>query len=1003
MRHQRRVAAVLSTLMSLTFVARVGTAQTGTSGLAGVVRDDSGAVLPGVTVEASSPALIERVRTVVTDGEGQYKIVSLPPGTYAVTFTLPSFATVKRDGIELTANFTGTVNADMKVGAVAETITVSGQSPIVDVQNTATQNLISSDKFDAVPTAKTLAAFAALTPGLTAGATAMDVGGSQGEQSVSLVIHGGHGPEQRVYLNGMNVSANGRMWGFMPDPMSTREVSLGLGGGTAEYDLGGAAINHVSKDGGNIFAGSFFATYAGGGMQGDNLSAAIQARGLTAVNKVKYTYDIDGGFGGPILKDRLWFFTAHRRWASAKTVAGEFGNSTPQSYLYTKDSTDPAVADLQQRSNNLSLTWQVTPRNKIRLSYDYQNHCDCHRGIAPGGGNPSALVSPEASWLRKYLPNNVPTAAWTFVATNKLLFEAGVSARIFNYQNTPQPDIPGLTSATIPVVEQSIGLNYRAAPNYGPNVMTGTDQRFAVSYVTGSHAFKVGVLDHEAWQYAQNDPGSGLSYTFNSANLASPTPVSLTEYATPAISRSKVAADLGIYLQDQWTIRHLTLNLGVRYQYLQTYIPAQQEASGPFVPARSYAGVPCVPCWNDLSPRLSAAYDLFGNGKTALKGSFGRYEGSTSIELATPVNPPSQPAQFSATRSWTDSNHNFVPDCDLTNPDANGECGPNPNPSFGTPIITTHYASDVNTGWGHRPFNWQTSVGIQHEVRPGLGVTLQYYRTVWKNLTVTDNLARTASSFDSYCITAPLDSRLPNGGGYQACGLYDLKTTVPFSVTPNNLVAQASTYGTQTETYNGFDLTGNARLPHGAFIQGGLSVGMTATNNCYANSSPDLTPLNYVANTPRTDPYCNVNPPFWQSTQIKFAGSFPLPWDTQLSGVWQTYPGIPIAASYVATTLEVQNDVGGLGRPLVGGAKTVTIANIIPPFTMFEGRIYQLDLRLTKIVRVGRTRIQGNIDLYNVLNANPILAENTRYGSAWLTPIQILDARLLKVGGQVSF
>src|SRR5258705_714110 len=276
------------------------------SGIAGVARDATGAVLPGVTVEAASPALIEKVRTVVSDGEVQYKIVSLSPGTYTVTFSLPGFGSVNVEGIDLASNFTATINAELQVGDIAETVTVSGQSPVVDIQNTSVRNLIRKEILDAIPTNKTLGAWAALTPGMVVPGTSMDVGGSKGEQSLRLAIHGGHGGEQRMLVDGMNTSGGGSDFGYIPNPASAQEVSLELGGGTAEAMLGGVLINFIPKDGGNKFSGFFSRNYANDSMQGRNLSDEGKARGLTelSVNKVHDIWEYNGTLGGPVLRDK---------------------------------------------------------------------------------------------------------------------------------------------------------------------------------------------------------------------------------------------------------------------------------------------------------------------------------------------------------------------------------------------------------------------------------------------------------------------------------------------------------------------------------------------------------------------------------------------------------------------------------------------------------------------------------------------------------------------------
>jgi hypothetical protein len=920
-------------------------------------------MLPGVTVEASSPALIGKTRAVITDGQGQYRILSLVPGVYSVTFSLPGFNAFKRDGIELTANFTATVNAELRVGSLEETVTVSGQSPIVDVQNTASRNLISSSVLEALPTNRTLAAWAALTPGLGAGATAMDVGGSKGEQSVRLAIHGGRGGEQRMLLDGMNVSGISSYWGFMPDPSATQEVVVNLGGGSAEADLGGVQMNFIPKDGGNRFSTYLFANFANERLQGDNLSDQIRARGLKTVNAVDHIYDVNGSFGGPAKVDRLWFYTAHRKWGNGTTVAGLFENKTPTAWYYTPDETRPGVEDYVQRSNNLRLTWQAAAKHKIKASFDYQNHCDCHRGIAGG------TTSPEAAWARIYRPNNVPMAAWTFTATNRILVEVSASARIFNWINVPAH--PEVTKETISVLEQSNNFRYRAAPNYGEHLSSGADQKFSVSYITGTHAFKTGIQVHEAWVRHEDVPWSGLQYTFRNG-----APVSLTQWAVPFNYTERQKALLGLFAQDQWTIDRLTLNMGLRYDYVNSYVPEQHLGSGPFVPARDFPQKDCLPCWHDISPRLSVSYDLFGNGKTALKVGWNRYMAEQTNEIAR-ANNPVVTTVVSANRAWEDINRDFVPQP--------SELGPLSNSNFGNPgVVTSRYSEEILSGFGARAYNWQTNVGIQHELRPGLAVDVGYYRTSWHNFYATDNLRVAPADYDPFCVTLPSDPRLPGGGGNQECGFYNINP-LKFGLV-DSVITKADYFGDRSQVYNGIDVTMRARLPRGAFFGGGLSTGSTSNKDCAIVDSPD-----------QRD--CETTSPFFRP-QIKFNGSYPLPWDMQLSGVWQTLPGIGIGASYVATRAEV---LPTLGRNLSGNVSTVTLNNVIDPFTMWEDGVHQLDVRFTKGFRVGRYRMQGMLDLYNVFNASPVLSINTRYGAQWLQPTQILAARMLKLGGKIEF
>src|SRR3954453_2237486 len=286
-------------------------AQLGSSGITGVVRDATGGVLPGVTVEASSPALIEKVRSVTAEEQGVYRIVDLRPGTYSVTFTLTGFSTVRREGIDLPVNFTATINGEMRVGSLEETITVSGQSPVVDVQNTAAQTVISSAVLDAIPSAgKALTAYTSLIPGIVAPATGQDVGGSKGELSIRVAINGGHASEMRWLQNGMEITSSdgtGSGHGFYPQPASTEEVSVDLGGGPGEANVGSIQLNYIPKTGGNRYSGSLFGAYTNENFQSDNLTDELRSRGLTTVNPIVKVWDVSGAFGGPISRDTLWF------------------------------------------------------------------------------------------------------------------------------------------------------------------------------------------------------------------------------------------------------------------------------------------------------------------------------------------------------------------------------------------------------------------------------------------------------------------------------------------------------------------------------------------------------------------------------------------------------------------------------------------------------------------------------------------------------------------------
>ena len=295
--------------------------------IAGVVKDATGAVLPGVTVEVASPALIERVRTAVTDGEGQYKVINLRPGAYTVTFTLAGFNTVRREGLELTTGFTAQINAELTVGELSETITVTGASPVVDVQNMRTRSVLSREVLDTLPTGKTTAGFAALTVGAVG--AIQDVGGNTGEAATGFGVQGSRAGDGRHLMDGMQMtgmllgSSMSARLNFV-NQLAIQETTLTTRGSTAETETGGPQINYVPKEGGNTFAGGVLVNGATPGMQSNRLTDDLKARGLTSAPSIKRLYDAGGSIGGPIRQDKIWFFSSARWWGAQNYAPGMF-------------------------------------------------------------------------------------------------------------------------------------------------------------------------------------------------------------------------------------------------------------------------------------------------------------------------------------------------------------------------------------------------------------------------------------------------------------------------------------------------------------------------------------------------------------------------------------------------------------------------------------------------------------------------------------------------------
>src|SRR5437667_33904 len=488
--------ARLVTVMCLLLLPAAAWAQgSGNASIAGVVSDITGAVMPGVTVDATRPALIEKVRTVVTDESGQYKISNLVPGTYTVTFILAGFSAVKREDLELNASFTATVNADLKVGAIEETVTVSGQAPVVDTQNVRQQTTIARDTLDAIPTTKRLGQYATIIPGAPeANGTLQDVGGNQGEGG-QFGIHGQRTGDQSTNIEGMN--QNQQAGGVLSFNAQTfQEVVVETSGASAEAGSGGVQVNIIPKDGGNALSGSFAAAYAGPSLQTGNLTDALRARGLTTDISIRQSYDYGGALGGPIKKDTLWFFTAHRWWGASRYLQGTYYNATQHSLFYTPDLSRVSHNNEYFEDHSVRLTWQAAQKHKVVFSISEQNNCSRPFGLTGVGGINAVKPAPESRGLHVYDPQYVPIVSWSYPATNKLLFEAGGSANILNEDSRPQVEVG---PNDIRVQDLALNLNYGSeasnniwSGSFVPRFVNKYNYRFATSYITGTHAFKAG-------------------------------------------------------------------------------------------------------------------------------------------------------------------------------------------------------------------------------------------------------------------------------------------------------------------------------------------------------------------------------------------------------------------------------------------------------------------------------------------------------------------------------
>jgi hypothetical protein len=998
--------------------------------ITGVVKDASGAVLPGVTVEASSPALIEKVRSVISDATGQYRVVDLRPGVYTVTFMLPGFSVVKREGLELRGDFVATVNADLKVGELQETVTVTGESPTVDVQSARVQTIVDRDVIAAIPSSRNASGIQSLIPGMS---TAGDSGGiTGGTGGTAGNIHGGRASDSRTLHDGINTGwAGANSNAAISNVAGSQEVVLTTSGGLGEAETGGVVLNVIPRDGGNTFSGTLFMSGANGAMQGSNYTQELRDAGLRSPAELKKVFEFNPMGGGRIIRDKLWFYATYREVVAENTIPGMFFNKNagdPTKWLYEPDLSRPSFSDSLTRNAIGRLTWQISPRNKISLNhseqYDTQNR--------QGGG--SATRTPEAQGLRLYTPGHIQTATWASPFTSRLLFEAGWGNYLSRYANLA-PRIDGShNDQLISVVEQCSagcannggipGLIYRfnqplQAGFERHQIGTLAQMRASASYVPGAHNMKFGYqgnISHPSQGYFNFTPF--LGYRFNNGI---PNQLRQTAVYPGTVKFQRNILMTSFYAQDTYTRARLTLQGGLRYDAIGTSYP-DSGVGGPdyalmptriFYPAGSTDGI----AWKDLTPRMGAAYDLFGNGKTAVKVNIGKYlTALTASNSDLDLNPLIRTA-LDTTRTWTDANGNFIPECNLQSPDANGECGRMDNQNFGKEIFTKSFDPDLIAGWGKRTYNWEMGVSVQQEIMPRLGLTVGYFRRWYGNFYTADNRNTTAADYTPFSIPVPADPRLPGGGGGTISGLYNL---VPSKVGQEDMYSQlASNFGEIRENWHGVDMNVNARLRNGLTVQGGTSTGRRMQDNCAVRSVlPEtyswdntvavqttrvITTTGSTATSGLQNYSCRVVEPF--RTSLRGLATYIVPKaDVNVSFTWRSDPGEELRADYVVTNAIA---APSLGRNLSSGNVTV---NLIPRGTLYAARINNMDMRIAKILRFGGTRAQFGVDVYNLLNNDAVTTQNLGYtapiagrASIWQTPTAILPARYARLNLQVDF
>jgi hypothetical protein len=971
--------------------------------IVGQVRDESGGVLPGVTVEAASPAIIEKVRTAVTDEQGRYRIEALRPGTYRLTFSLTGFSTVARDGVEVPSEVVVTINADMKVGALEETITVSGETPQIDVQQASRTQVITRDIIDTLPVSRNVMSIGVLSAGVRPNTP--DIGGSRMTEQVGLRAHGLAGEDAEQLVEGMSIqSLEGASQSYFDDMLQS-EITIMTSAIPADTSGGGIRMNSVLKDGGNTFSGSAFLGFSSGDWQSDNVDDFLRAvpRSIRSANGIKHIHMFTGSLGGPIMRDKLWFIVTARHQSSDETVADvPVQITTPQGKIIN------SYLDTYVRGPSMRMTWQAASKHKLASFVQ--------RWWKRKGRTFSAGQDPRSGQFRdpRKAHHTVGNIKYTSPLTSNILVEGGYSWTLFDWHGGP--DVGIIKPRGTPewyAFAQKISNQRMVHPqcaydtgctDWGSSLSQRQDNTRIVfdgriSYVTGSHNLKFGYT-HEIGPDGRiaNEYNGDLQQRWNNG-----LPSQVTVFNTPLDAPGHVQYDSALFIQDSWTLRRLTVNPGLRIEWFAAGMNETSAEAGRFAPARFFPAQHDLIKWGpDYAPRFAAVYDLFGDGRTALKTSFSKYHRQYDAD---PFLVYADAGLRSETRNWFDVD--LVPGTVGTR---SGVARPTDNDGIaqdneiGTGSPTFGQRADRRAGDLKRQYNLEFTAGVQHQVAPRLAVGFMLFKRQVKNIALTDRSLISFANYTAFTTGIPAAdwnniARDPDAAAVLSAS--EIITLYNLNQASNAAFGQALVDRSSSDNkslYTGMEASFSARLAGGTTVFGSWTAERNTSVFCESDDNPngpttnDLYQGRPVSQGGRFCDQRNFDLPFIH--EFKLAGNYAIPKiGVDFGAVLQSYAGLERVITWQP------------GANLYPGGQRTQAQTIVmnEPGSLYNERWDQLDINFKKNIRYGNKVHTFQVDIFNVFDNNSIRTLTDSVGANLGQVTAIMPGRFPRVAYQFKF